>query len=108
MTLFRKKDDARFRPVVPGIKMRPLGSGEQTNMVEMHLDKGFVHEIHEHPYEQTGYLISGKLRVTIEDVQYLAEPGDGWSIPGGVRHGTEILEDTVVVEVFSPVREEYR
>jgi quercetin dioxygenase-like cupin family protein len=34
-------------------------------------------------------------------------PGDGWNIPGGVSHSVDVLEDCVVVEVFSPVREDY-
>ncbi len=35
------------------------------------------------------------------------KPGDSWSIPGDVEHGTEIKEDSVAIEVFSPVREDY-
>jgi quercetin dioxygenase-like cupin family protein len=34
-------------------------------------------------------------------------PGDSWCIPGGMEHAVEMIEDSVVVEVFSPVREEY-
>ncbi len=36
-----------------------------------------------------------------------AEPGDGWNIAGHVEHGVDVLEDSVVVEVFSPAREDY-
>jgi quercetin dioxygenase-like cupin family protein len=36
-----------------------------------------------------------------------ARPGDGWNIPGGVSHSVDVLEDCVVIEVFSPVREDY-
>ena len=35
------------------------------------------------------------------------EPGDSWCLPGGVEHSVVALEDSVVVEVFSPVREDY-
>jgi quercetin dioxygenase-like cupin family protein len=34
-------------------------------------------------------------------------PGASWSIPGGVEHGGEFIEDSIAVEVFSPVREDY-
>jgi len=34
-------------------------------------------------------------------------PGDSWCVPSGVAHGAEILEDSVVIEVFSPIREDY-
>jgi quercetin dioxygenase-like cupin family protein len=36
-----------------------------------------------------------------------AKPGDSWSIPGGTQHGAAILQDSVAIEVFSPVREDY-
>jgi quercetin dioxygenase-like cupin family protein len=39
--------------------------------------------------------------------RYDALPGDSWCIPADVEHGAEVIEDTVVVEVFSPVREDY-
>ena len=35
------------------------------------------------------------------------EPGDSWCIPGHVEHRAEIIEDSVAIEVFSPVREDY-
>ena len=59
------------------------------------------------PREQTGYLVSGSLRLTIgEEARDLAQ-GDSWCIPGGTDHGAEVLADSVAVEVFSPVREDY-
>ena len=62
---------------------------------------------HSHPYEQTGYLIQGKLRLSIGDDIREAGPGDSWCIPSGVSHRAEILEDSVALEIFSPVREDY-
>ena len=44
---------------------------------------------------------------TIGDECFEADPGDSWNIPGNVEHNVEVLEDTVVIEVFSPVREDY-
>jgi hypothetical protein len=38
---------------------------------------------------------------------YDAQPDDSWCIPSGVEHGAEIIEDSIAIEVFSPVREEY-
>ncbi len=58
-------------------------------------------------HEQTGYMISGRLLFTIGDERCEAEPGDSWNIPSNVEHDVEVLEDTVVIEVFSPAREDY-
>ena len=52
-------------------------------------------------------MVSGRLRFKIEDEIMEAEAGDSWCIPGGAEHGVEALEDSVVIEIFSPVREDY-
>ena len=62
---------------------------------------------HRHPQEQTGYLVLGRARFTIDGQQHLAGPGDSWCIGVGVPHSAEALEDSVVIEVFLPLRENY-
>ena len=54
-----------------------------------------------------GYLISGRIILTIGNDAYEVIPGDSWNIPGGVLHCAHILEDSVAIEVFSPRRDEY-
>ena len=76
-------------------------------MTEFRLAKGSVLPHHHHPHEQTGYLVSGRLRLLVDGNAYVCEPGDSWCIPGDIEHGAEIIEDAVAVEVFSPVREDY-
>ena len=49
----------------------------------------------------------GKIRLSIGAEEFEAQPGDSWCIPGGVEHGAEVIEDSVAIEVFSPVREDY-
>ena len=63
--------------------------------------------MHSHDQEQTGYLISGSLRLTIDAESFTVEPGDSWCIPGNVIHGAEILSDAVAIEVFAPIRADY-
>jgi quercetin dioxygenase-like cupin family protein len=63
--------------------------------------------LHQHPQEQTGYLLSGHVVFTIAGVQHDLRAGDSWMIPGGVEHGVRVPEDSVVIEVFSPVRDDY-
>ena len=71
------------------------------------LKKGGIVPSHQHPHEQTGYLVSGNIRLTIGDDPFEVVPGDSWCIPSKIEHSVEIKEDAVMVEVFSPVREEY-
>jgi hypothetical protein len=76
-------------------------------MAEFLLKKGSRLPQHSHPHEQTGYLVKGRIRLFIGSTKNDVVPGDSWCIPSGVEHGAEILEDSVAIEVFSPVREDY-
>jgi quercetin dioxygenase-like cupin family protein len=51
--------------------------------------------------------VRGRIRLTIGSEVHSVEQGDSWCIAGGIKHGAEIIEDSVAVEVFSPVRLEY-
>lgn len=105
--MFTKKDTHNFRSLIEGVKMRPLAYEEKTILCEFKLKKGYRLPSHDHPYEQTGYLVSGKLNFRIDKVWHLAGAGDSWSIPEKVEHEVEILEDSVVLELFSPIRPDY-
>ncbi len=105
--MFTKKSDADYRELVDGVEMKTLAHGEKTLLAKFHLKKGAAIPMHGHIHEQTGFMVSGKMRFKIGDAQFECEPGDTWCIPGDVEHGVEVLEDSVVVEVFSPVREDY-
>ena len=67
---------------LPGIRRRTLSYGDATLMSEFRLQAGYPLPIHEHPQEQTGYLISARLRLTIGAETHDVAPGDSWSIPG--------------------------
>ena len=105
--MFVQATDQGYLDALPGIRRKTLSYGAATLMSEFRLKAGSPLPMHEHPQEQTGYLISGRLRLSIGEETREMGPGDSWSIPGGVPHGAETLEDAVAVEVFSPVREDY-
>ncbi len=105
--MYYKKNTDGYKEVLPGIHLKTLVYGERTLFSEFRMDGGSHLPDHSHPHEQTGYLVSGRMRLITEAESFEAEPGDSWCIPGDVKHRAEILEDSVVVEVFSPVREEY-
>jgi quercetin dioxygenase-like cupin family protein len=105
--MFAKKDARNFRMLIEGVEMRPLVFEEKTILCEFTLKQGCSLPAHKHPYEQTGYLLSGKLNFRIGQTWHLAEKGDSWSIPENVEHEVEILEDSMVLELFSPIRPDY-
>jgi quercetin dioxygenase-like cupin family protein len=105
--MFAKQNGDGYRQALAGIEQKTLVHGDKTLMVEFRLSKDATLPLHSHPHEQTGYLVSGHIRLTIGLEVYEVLPGDSWCIPGGVQHGAEIVADSVAVEVFAPVREDY-
>ena len=105
--MISKADPEGYREVLDGVRLKALVHGERTLLTEVKLARGAIVPEHQHPHEQTGYLISGALRFFSGDQEWVARPGDSWNLAGEYPHGAEALEDTVVVEVFSPVREDY-
>ena len=100
--------DNGFVKTLDGIRMKTVNVGDHMLMVEFRLAAGHQLPLHSHPHEQSGYLVNGRMRMKIGENNYALYPGDNWCVPSGVIHQVDVIEDCVVVEVFSPVREEYR
>ena len=96
-----------YNKILEGVRIKTLVHGDRSLLSEFHLEKGHKIPLHAHPQEQTGYLVSGRMRFSIAGEILEVEPGDSWCISGGVEHGAEVLVDSVAIEVFSPVREDY-
>ncbi len=94
--------------VVPGIRLRTFWEKEMLlSLVE--LDPGAALPTHSHPHEQSGTVISGTMTMTIGGETRQLQPGDAYIIPGGVEHSAIAGATlTKVVDIFSPVREEYK
>ncbi len=105
--MFCKRSNDGYKQALDGINLKTLVYGDKTLFAEFRLEKGSQLPRHAHPHEQTGYLVSGRIRLSIGEDTFDAEPGDSWCIPGNVEHRAEILEDSVAIEVFSPVRKDY-
>jgi quercetin dioxygenase-like cupin family protein len=105
--MFYKSTGDGYKSVLPGVKIKTLVYGDKTLFSEFRMEKGSQLPAHLHPSEQTGYLIAGRIRLTIGDEKFEVEPGDSWCVLSNVEHRAEILADSVAIEVFSPVREDY-
>ena len=105
--LYKHNDDEGFTPLIEGISIKTLVYGEKMLTAKFLLRKEAILPIHKHPHEQTGFLISGKIEFTIDNKTWVAESGDSWSIAGNIEHGASVLEDSEIIEVFTPVRADY-
>jgi quercetin dioxygenase-like cupin family protein len=105
--MFYRKHETGYREALEGVRFKTLAYGEKTLLAEFRLSQGSKVPQHSHPHEQTGYLVSGRLRFQMGGKTIDAGPGDAWNIEGNIEHGVEVLEDSLVIEVFSPKREDY-
>lgn len=102
-----KKREEGWTPMKDGIYRQSLAHGDKTHMVKFRLQSGAEIPLHEHEHEQTGYLLQGSMVMIIEGEECPLEAGDSWSLRGGVPHGVRVLEECLVLEVFSPLRDDY-
>jgi quercetin dioxygenase-like cupin family protein len=105
---FTRHDAPTPVEMLPGIVRRTMTAGDKMMLIEVTLDPGAVVPMHTHPHEQTGYVVSGRMRLQIADETLDLNPGDAYMIPGGAEHEATALEPLVIVDIFSPPREEYR
>ena len=105
--MFGRRSAQGYRECLDGILAKTLAYGTHTLMTEFILSKGKSLPDHAHPHEQIGYLVSGRLRLTIAEETREMAPGDSWCVPGNVRHEVYVIEDSKAIEIFSPRREEY-
>jgi quercetin dioxygenase-like cupin family protein len=96
-----------YQEIVDGIRIKTINHGKNMIMTEFLLTKDSILPDHSHIYEQTGYLIKGNIKLTINNHTRDLKTGDSWNIPGGVKHKAEILEDSIAIEIFNPIREDY-
>ena len=94
--------------MLPGVVRRTMTDGDRMMLCEIRMDAGSVVPMHTHPHEQTGYLATGRIRFRVGDDARDLSPGDAWMVPGGVPHEATALEPSLLVDIFSPPREEYR
>lgn len=95
--MFNKSSAGGYSKPLEGIEMKALVHGEKTLLAEFKLQKGSIVRSHSHPHEQTGYLVSGQVKFSVGSEGILCNPGDSWCIVGDKEHGTEALQDSVLV-----------
>ncbi len=105
--MFTQHATGKKRNMLEGIDMTTLTWGEKTIMVRFDLQKGSQLPSHHHIYEQIGFLVSGRIRLTIAGETVEVGAGDSWCIPSDAPHEAVAIEESVALEVFSPLRKDY-
>lgn len=104
--VLKYEDIAAVEPA-PGITRRILARGGQMMGVEASFKKGAVGSIHQHPHEQVSYIVSGSFEYIADETKYLLKAGDSYYVEPNVAHGATALEDSVILDIFTPQREDF-
>ena len=97
----------RRENVGEGLVRQVLGHDDSILMARVEFAKGAVGEVHAHTHAQVTYVVSGEFEVFINGDKKRLGPGDGFYIQPNVDHGAVCLEPGVLIDVFSPVREDF-
>ena len=93
--------------LIEGIFRKTLVYDDKLMLVRFRLLKNANLPIHSHPHEQMGYILSGKLEFNVNDKTKILESGDSYIIKSNIKHGVNVLEDSIVLDIFTPPREDY-
>lgn len=81
---------------------------ERTTVGEVELNADTVVPLHQHPHEQFTYVLAGRFKFTVGEETTVLEPGMSALIPANTPHGGTTLTACKLIDVFAPVREDYR
>jgi quercetin dioxygenase-like cupin family protein len=105
---FPDSQEQGHHTIFPGVTIR-TAAAERMMLSLVDLAPGSVVEEHAHPHEQVGMIVRGRAIFVIGGEERTLSPGDMYRIPGGVRHKVRALEEPVqALDIFTPVRDEYR
>ena len=94
--------------MLPGLTRKTLACGDTLMICEFTFKANVEIPIHTHPHEQVGYIVSGKVIMRINGNEFELTTGDSYNAPSNIPHGALTLEPTVIVDTFTPPREDYR
>jgi quercetin dioxygenase-like cupin family protein len=100
-------DEIEWELVGEGVKRKIMGYDDSIMLVNVHFEKGGIGAIHEHYHSQVTYVASGQFEVSIGGEIKVLKGGDSFYIQPHVLHGAVCIESGMLIDVFSPIREDF-
>ena len=105
--LFAQPNETAWTELAPGNTRRVLIHTPELMQVEFGFDKGAVGALHSHPHIQVSYVAEGSFEVTIAGKTEIVGQGGSFIVPSGLEHGVVALEAGRLVDVFTPMRQDF-
>jgi len=90
-----------------GVRRQIMGYNNNIMMAKIEFKQDAVGALHHHPHSQSTYVVSGIFELTIGDETRIIKPGDGFFAAPDIKHGVVCIEEGVLLDAFSPVREDF-
>ena len=106
--MYTENKNVTAGPAGEGATRKVLSYSKNLMACELTFQKGAVGALHSHPHEQIGYIVSGRLVYQEEGQEdKVLGTGDTYYVAPNVVHGVKILEDTKLLDIFTPMREDF-
>ena len=105
--VFAQPGASEWTELAPGNRRRVLIHTPELMQVEFGFDKGAVGALHSHPHIQVSYVAEGSFEVTIAGKTEIVGQGGSFIVPSGLEHGVVALEAGRLVDVFTPMRQDF-
>ncbi|RAK07218.1 quercetin dioxygenase-like cupin family protein [Halanaerobium saccharolyticum] len=103
-----KNNEIEFEELEAKVKRKILSRGGSMMAVEVHFKKGGIGKKHSHDqHEQISYILAGEFEVEVGDEKKVLTRGDSFYAGKNVEHGVKALADSVILDVFTPQREDF-
>jgi quercetin dioxygenase-like cupin family protein len=100
-------DDNNMTTPEEGLRRQVMSYSPSMMLVRHTMQKGWVGVRHSHPHEQMVYVIRGHIVFEHPAGRFEAGTGESFLVPGGVEHQASALENSEVLDIFTPYREDY-
>jgi len=100
-------DETEWEQVAEGLDRQLMGYDGKIMLVKARFETGAVGQLHKHYHSQVTYVESGEFEMTIGDVKKIIKAGDSYYIPPNVMHGCVCTKPGMLIDVFSPAREDF-
>lgn len=106
-TVFINNDEVAWETVGEGLRRKIMSYDERVMMVKVDFEKGAIGTLHQHYHTQISHVEKGTFEVEINGEKKVLKAGDAFYVPPNAMHGAVCLEAGILIDIFSPMREDF-